>query len=468
LTAAYASDILDRVTNITYRTAGGGLVRSFAYSYDAAGLITQKVTEAAGGQTVTNANAYDGLGRLVSESFTQSGTNALTHFSYDLAGNRLSVSSEFSVVNNTYTHNRLTAVSDGTSLAYDTAGNVTNIVSAFSAPSARKLTWNAQRQLVSVSTNGAFAESYAYDALGRRISTTDSSGTTYHVYDGDECVADLDASGNPFRSYVWGPGIDDLLAVTVYGADATNTYYAIKDHLGSVHALVDESGNAALTVRYDAWGTPQVLSFIPHPSSFPFRYLFQGREYSFATGLYSFRARWYEPRLGRWLSNAPIGISGGLNLYEFCRSNPVNWKDPNGLEGMWGGVKDAAGKLWNLPNSALGLGLGLIEALGGADVSWGNNGLQFENSWLMFPDSGLTLGNVIFYEDEAKETYGEPCPIGAHERQHTRQGELLGPFYLPDYVGGMISAGLQGANPFGPANFMETGPYTKPTPQVWP
>jgi len=60
------------------------------------------------------------------------------------------------------------------------------------------------------------------------------------------------------------------------------------------------------------------------------RYLFQGREYSFATGLYNFRARWYEPELGRWLSNDPIGISGGLNLYEFCGNNPVNYVDPWG------------------------------------------------------------------------------------------------------------------------------------------
>ena len=242
MTAEYASDILDRVTNITYRTADGGLIQSFAYSYDASSLITQKVSVGQASPPVTNSYAYDGLGRLVSESFAQSGTNAVTHFSYDLAGNRLSVSSEFSVVTGAYTHNRLTAASDGTSLAYDAAGCVTNMIRSGITLA---LAWNAQRQLVSVSTNGAFAESYVYDALGRRASTTDNGGTTYHVYDGDECVADLDASGNPLRAYTWGQGIDDLLAVTVFSAGSTNTYYAVKDHLGSVHALVDESGAAA-------------------------------------------------------------------------------------------------------------------------------------------------------------------------------------------------------------------------------
>ena len=333
LTAAYASDILDRVTNITYRTAGGGLVRSFAYAYDASSLITQKVVTA-DGACATNAYAYDGLGRLVSESSTQSGTNAVTHFSYDLAGNRLSVSSVFSVVNNTYTHNRM----DG--LGYDAAGNVTGMTRGGVTLA---LVWNGQCQLVSVSTNGAFAESYAYDALGRRVSTTDSGGTVFHVYDGDECVADTDASGNPLRSYTWGQGIDNLLAMTVYTYPSNSPqptascYYAVKDHLGSVHALVDESGSVVESYSYSVWGEATILSSGLSPltsSQFGNRYLFQGREYCFATGLYNFRARWYDPATGRWLSNDPIGISGGLNLYAFCGNNPVNYVDPDGHSGV--------------------------------------------------------------------------------------------------------------------------------------
>ena len=60
------------------------------------------------------------------------------------------------------------------------------------------------------------------------------------------------------------------------------------------------------------------------------RFLFQGREYDYDTALYYFRARWYEPETGRWLSPDPIGISGGLNLYAFCGNDPVNFVDPEG------------------------------------------------------------------------------------------------------------------------------------------
>ena len=64
------------------------------------------------------------------------------------------------------------------------------------------------------------------------------------------------------------------------------------------------------------------------------------REYSWKTGLYYFRARWYDPVTGRFLSKDPIGISGGLNQYVFCGNNPLNFTDPLGLAtygGKWKG-----------------------------------------------------------------------------------------------------------------------------------
>jgi len=61
------------------------------------------------------------------------------------------------------------------------------------------------------------------------------------------------------------------------------------------------------------------------------RYTFQGREIDWSTGLYNFRARWYDPETGRWLSKDPIGINGGLNQYVFCGDNGVNFVDPEGL-----------------------------------------------------------------------------------------------------------------------------------------
>jgi RHS repeat-associated protein len=59
------------------------------------------------------------------------------------------------------------------------------------------------------------------------------------------------------------------------------------------------------------------------PALAKLRYRFQCREWSAATGLVNFRMRWYDAETGRWLSKDPIGLSGGLNLYAFCRCNPI-------------------------------------------------------------------------------------------------------------------------------------------------
>lgn len=57
--------------------------------------------------------------------------------------------------------------------------------------------------------------------------------------------------------------------------------------------------------------------------------------------LVHFRARWYDPETGRWLSPDPIGLAGGLNLYCFCGNDPVNRTDPSGLCSELKGVAKA-------------------------------------------------------------------------------------------------------------------------------
>ena len=179
--------------------------------------------------------------------------------------------------------------------------------------------------------SGELLESYAYDPFGRRASTTAGGVTVRHVYDGAHCVADIDAAGAVVRSYTWGPGIDNLLAVTCHSGSSATTYYALTDIQGTVHGFADAGGNLVARYAYDAWGN-LLDADVAVSALADNRYLFQGREYSWATGLYNFRLRWYDPATGRWLSKDPIGISGGLNLYAFCDNDPVNSVDPWGLE----------------------------------------------------------------------------------------------------------------------------------------
>ncbi len=69
-------------------------------------------------------------------------------------------------------------------------------------------------------------------------------------------------------------------------------------------------------------------------ASHPNRILFTGREYDKETGLYYYRARYYNPQIGRFLQTDPIGYTDGMNWYGYCRNNPVVFADPGGTEIM--------------------------------------------------------------------------------------------------------------------------------------
>ncbi len=264
-----------------------------------------------------------------------------------------------------YTTNEifLTVVTNA-QFGYNAAGCITNIAHTGTGnySSSKALGWDEKYQLTSVSSVYSVVE-YSYDVLGRRISRTCHSplatNEVHFVYNDNQVAADLDASGKVLRSYVWGPGIDNLLSMTVHGTTETNTYYALKDHLNTVYALIDATGQTVEWYEYDAWGRTTVFNAAGdelNKSAVGNRYCFQGREIDWATGLYYFRARWYSPETGRWLSKDPVGIAGGLNLYAFCGNNPVNFVDPFGLcsPATWGkpgnepyvmGLRDRGGLL---------------------------------------------------------------------------------------------------------------------------
>ena len=315
----YAYDIMDRVTNISWKTASGATLGGFGYEYDAVGRIVSR-SHAIGSTAFDRVYAYDDLDRLASD-------DGVT-YTYDAAGNRMTRTENG--LTTTYTFgvgDRLVSWTGG-AYTHDIVGNVTRIERT--GRPTLDLTWNSQYQLVSVATNGVFAEGYEYDALGRRVSTTTLEGTTRHVYDdGWQVIADLDANGNVVASYVWGDGIDNLLAVKVGGA----SYYPLTDIQGTIWGYVDSQNNVVVRWQYDAWGNV-VDESVSVPALSGLRYRFQCREWSAATGLVNFRMRWYDPATGRWLSKDPIGLGGGLNLYAFCGNNSLSMRDIYGCAGL--------------------------------------------------------------------------------------------------------------------------------------
>jgi RHS repeat-associated protein len=208
-------------------------------------------------------------------------------------------------------------------------------------------------------------------------------------------------------------------------------------------------------IDYDSFGN--IITETNPTMKIPFG--FAGGLHDRDTGLVRFGYRDYAPDTGRWTAKDPIGFAGGdSDLYGYCVNDPVNFADPKGLS--------VIGKIWNAPNTLVGLIWGAIGLPFGAEVSIGNNAIQFENHPFMF--GAITLGNTVCYSRNACPN----CPglpngtFGDHERQHTYQGELLGPLYLPSNILGLGSGILFNGDSHGPANWNERGPQASP-PSPW-
>jgi hypothetical protein len=171
------------------------------------------------------------------------------------------------------------------------------------------------------------------------------------------------------------------------------------------------------------------------------------------------------------------------------RSRPA---DAPRLRPRW---RDVVGKAWNAPNTAIGIvygGLGLAvgrlaRALRGGPapgVRWRDNAIQFTHNPLGGAGA-ITIGNTMtcrgdpddpdcpfWYPKRAypdgvdPRTFENGHSIGEHEAQHTYQGEMLGPAYLPSNLLGGLNALLHGESWHGPHNWNERGPQGDP-PRPW-
>ncbi len=181
----------------------------------------------------------------------------------------------------------------------------------------------------------AHALSVVYDGLGRILSLDEDGDPFTRLHNGDMPFADFDSTGGLRRVWLAAPGIDRWLGfVDCANPAAPALYTYCTDAQGSVLAVTDAAGNVVETYDYDAWGR---LLAIRDAAGCPLarsavgnRIFWQGREYFPDLGLYHFRARWYDPVTGRFLSKDPLGIAAGLNLYAFCGGDPVNHLDPYG------------------------------------------------------------------------------------------------------------------------------------------
>jgi RHS repeat-associated protein len=353
-----------------------------AYAYDATGQLVARADRLRGRQDFK----YDPVGRILSALPSAFAGKASTHqselFAFDPAGNLLP---ENNIKNNSSSGNEYAGYSQNSIIPdnrlrvyqdlafdYDAHGNVTQRIrgnQAAGTHSDAAFTWNADHQLAqaTVSRHGVTQTTrYAYDALGRRVSKLDSFGATHYLWDGDLMVHSQ--RGSKEALFVFEPNSFVPLA-TVQGAanDAKSlqTYWYQCDQIGAPQELTDAQGNIVWAADYKVWGEAKVRQ-ITLPQSYrtgtddysandftpkrggtwkdaassatasnapplieqPFR--FQGQQFDEETGLHYNRFRYYDPVIGRFVSQDPIGLAGGFNTFAYA-PNPMGWVDVLGL-----------------------------------------------------------------------------------------------------------------------------------------
>jgi RHS repeat-associated protein len=350
-TNTYTYDTLNRLTNLSNSWAG-----AFGFNYDELSRRTSMTRP----NSITTNYSYDSMSRLLSVLHQAGGTTTIDGATYtvDNVGNRLSKTNQMNATTDNYTYDliyQLTQVAQaGTpteTYSYDAVGNRQSSLGAspYSYNNSNQLTstpsasftydyngntstkveganttgyaWDFENRLTSVTLpNGGGVVSFKYDPLGRRIQKASASGTTNFVYDGAGITEELNGAGGIVAKYVQSGGIDEPLAMFRSGA----TSYYLVDGLGTVTSLTGGTGSAVAVYAYDSFGN--VLS--GGGVSNPFRYT--GREFDSETGLEYYRARYYDPVEGRFISEDEVRFEAASNFYAYVSNNVPNRFDPSG------------------------------------------------------------------------------------------------------------------------------------------
>lgn len=350
---SYTPDLLSRLETVqTARLWQTQTLASATYGYDAVGNRTSKTDEA-----LTRWDyEYDNLYRLSQVDQTANCRFCLPHpvekyQGYDGVGNR------YATATKPWTYSdRNELLSGPGTLTYDLNGN---LATKIEGADTWTYEWSVENQLTRVVKNGAEVASFLYDPLGRRVQKIAGGVTRKFTYDGEDILREKIIGVGNLR-YIHGPGIDEPLAVENISNGAMTYYHA--DGLGSIVKTTDSAGTVTLTRTYDSFGIPSDGATTPG-------YAYTGREWDPETGLYYYRARYYDPKVGRFLGEDPLpiavpgfrgssfgrrslpapaastlaslslvqqavqqalGLDDDVNRYTYVGDNPVNYVDPSG------------------------------------------------------------------------------------------------------------------------------------------
>ncbi len=414
------------------------VIYEFRYTYDNAGLL-EVVHELSPNGKMTIQYTYDEYDQLVKAEYSD---GRIYSYEYDAFGNRANYSAPMGNVTATYdTRDRIQTL-QGKPVKHDPVGNVTTLGNS-------TFTYNVKDSLID---DGV--KKYKYNALGLRVEASGKDGTSEFVHFIDDLPYVLAEKGKTGKKYLWNEG--QCLGQI---EDDNRVLYFFEDHLGSIRCALDQAGNIVGHAEYSPFGVP--IQRIPGV-----RFGFAGEEQDEEGKVY-LRARYYEPKIGRFLTKDPVGVqlmdSIKQNRYAYAANSPLNFKDIEGAYPVWNWDtwRRDTGNFWNgiVTGRYFGTGFGEYAAQYWANRYVDTNKLRYAVmgtvASLWQPDTywktGLTLGGGW----AASALVSGTLPSVSSKLILT--GTLLGsrgePFYLP-ILGKFVHYGI---GRFGPHIGIGTG-----------
>ena len=314
----------NRLRELTHQKSTGSSVdtlSSFIFSYNLNDHITNMSTSRSEITVNPHLNyLYDETNQLISATKPQE-AGAET-FSYDLSGNRLQRDGD--TQDSAFSDRNELTNDKAFSYTYDRNGNLTQ-KTHLTTGEITEYEWDYENQLASIKTkinamsNPVTVVSYKYDALGRRIAKETQTEATKYIYDRDHILLEFNTDDLLGAKYVTSQLTDEVMFMERPKGPHTKEnfsrqrYYYHRDQLGSVTEVTNSVGEVIQRYVYDSFGRVKLfgedgLEITSTSSNYlenPFA--FTGREYDSETGLYYYRARYYNPDTGRFLSEDPIG-----------------------------------------------------------------------------------------------------------------------------------------------------------------